>query len=724
MSGTSPRSAQPRSTRRGLVHAAVLAGYALLTVIMTWPLARHARTAIPGDSFDGWQNYWNLWWVKLALVERFQNPLTTDLLYAPTGVGLYFHTLNPFNGLVTLPIQLNGGLIPAYNSVVLLSWVLAGYGVFLLTSWVLAYALPGPLDPRGRDAAAFLAGVIFTFAPLHMAHLLGHMQVMSLEWIPFYALYLLRSVRAAAQGRAWWRDALWAGLFLSLVGLCDWYFVLYLFFFTALTLAWVVVRGWWQRRHDGVGAAARWTARVVAAPVVAAVLFLVLLSPMLVPMVREATRFDFMVRPSTDLYILSASVMDFLVPNRLHTLVRPESFTWIGNQIAPVSERTISIGYAALILALLGAWRGGWRTGLWVGTALFFFFMALGPRVHLGNIGWDQIPPETASLRSWTLFGVLNEVVPFMRISRSVSRYALMVQLAVAVLAGVGAYAALVWLRTRRTWRWVLGTALALVVLFEFWVAPFPISPPDTPAFYTTLAAQPGDGAVLNLPMNYDRPGYLLYQTEHGRPLTVAYISRDDPRTLTTRVPVLQHLRHLGPDILAADPGQVGMTVLHDLGVEYVVLDRYKMPGGAERDVTEAVAAAVFAGHTPIYEDERITVFRVDAPSEPVPYVELGALGWGPLHEEAGVRARPILGRSTSLALHHVDASKPVSLRIRYRTLPETELTVDGVTLQPSTVSIIADIVLTPAATTGGRVELSASREDAVWIESIELIVE
>ena len=83
----------------------------------------------------------------------------------------------------------------------------------------------------------FLAGLIFTLAPFHMAHLLGHMQVMSLEWVPFYVLYLLRGPRAQA-GRPWLRSALLAGLFLILNGLCDWYFVLYLFLFTCFALVW------------------------------------------------------------------------------------------------------------------------------------------------------------------------------------------------------------------------------------------------------------------------------------------------------------------------------------------------------------------------------------------------------------------------------------------------------------------------------------------------------
>ena len=115
---------------------------------------------------------------------------------------------------------------------------------------------------------------------------------------------------------------------------------------------------------------------------------LLLLSPLLLPMIRAAQQFSFMVRPTSDLYILSASVLDFLIPNRLHTLFRPASFTWPGNQIAPISERTIAIGYTALALALITLWRrrspGEPKATVrnpffWLVSALFFFMLALGP---------------------------------------------------------------------------------------------------------------------------------------------------------------------------------------------------------------------------------------------------------------------------------------------------------------------------------------------------------
>jgi hypothetical protein len=143
--------------------------------------------------------------------------------------------------------------------------------------------------------------------------------------------------------------------------------------------------------------------------------------------------------------------------------------------------------------------------------------------------------------------------------------------------------------------------------------------------------------------------------------LTVAYISRDDPRTLTERVPLLQHWRHLGPDILDLDPAVVGMSVLHDLRVKTVVLDRYKMPGGEERAYTEALATALFGATRPEFEDERITVYALSPPSAYTPYLELGPLGWGPLVEEDESRYRTVDGEA-ALFLHHAARGAQVVL--------------------------------------------------------------
>ena len=416
----------------------------------------------------------------------------------------------------------------------------------------------------------------------------------------------------------------------------------------------------------------------VAPAAVAGIVFGVLLSPWLVPMVREAAQLRFMVRPPADLYILSASAVDFLVPNRLHTLFRPESFTWIGNQIAPVSERTIAIGYIPLALAIaaLGlSWR---RAAFWWVAAIFFFLLALGPAMRFGNITWAEIPGDCTARAG---DAGLVALYPAERVdplhAHQPQREPVCVDGAAlpggvewyGIGGGDGVGRSAVWgvrqegaaasgAPRRVQWSSLVAGLAIVGMLAEYWVAPYPLSPPDTPGYYATLADDPDPRAVLNLPMNYDRPGYLLYQTVHHKPLTVAYISRDDPRTLTTRVPVLQQFRHLGPDIIDANIAEVAPTVLADLGVGTVVLDRYKMPGGDERTYTEALAQAIFTSTAPVYADDRITVYKAPALAEPQPYLRLGPVNWGSRQLDGEQPYRVLTGGPAAVDIVHPAAAQ------------------------------------------------------------------
>ena len=118
-------------------HLKILLAYCILTLVFTYPLAFNFTTAIPGDGYDGWQNYWNLWWVRHALLDLNTSPFFTYDLFHPTGTSLYFHTLNIFNGWWTLPLQAWGNLAFTYNSVVIFSFVCSAYGAYLLAIYTL-----------------------------------------------------------------------------------------------------------------------------------------------------------------------------------------------------------------------------------------------------------------------------------------------------------------------------------------------------------------------------------------------------------------------------------------------------------------------------------------------------------------------------------------------------------------------------------------------------------
>ncbi|MCS7220518.1 MAG: hypothetical protein RML36_13140 [Anaerolineae bacterium] len=645
------------ASRRGHTIVWIALAYTLLTFFLTYPTIVYFLSAIPGDSFDGWQNLWNLWWIRRAILVEHRHPFFTDVLYHPTGVSLLFHTLNPFNGLFSLPVQLAAGLFAAYNSVVFFSFAVGGVGGYLLARSMLHH-VPEPT----RTWAAFLAGVVYTFSPFHFAHLLGHMQVFSLEWIPFYALYLWRGIDRAQYGRLTWRDIAFPALFLALMALCDWYFVLYSLLFTGL--AWLYLL--WRKRLTWriVG----WTAAVGGS-------FALMLSPLLGPMIVEASRYDFMVPPAEQAYLLSADLLAFLTPHQFHPLWGQAAARFARHFISSVSEHTTFVGYVPLLLGIWGIRCGNRLRGFWALAALSFALLAMGPVLHVAGRPLPILLPYA-----------LLQPLPIVRITRSVSRFDAMVMLAMGVLAAGGLVALIRRLSSLRGFSsdpelqsemagrvWesrphLIALAVVTLTLFEFLPIPYPISHPDTPPWYERLAEEPGDFAILNLPMNWDRPGYLLYQTVHGKRLTAGYISREDPRTLVERAPGLQQLRHLGPDVINQDLEQIGRSVLTWLNVRYVVLDRYQMPGEREREGTIRYARAALAGLSPIYEDERLTVYRVEPPATPQPFLVLG-IGWGTREVDGETPWRRITGETTLL----IYTETPITARLYAVARGETE---------------------------------------------------
>ncbi|HSN76838.1 MAG TPA: hypothetical protein VL334_17335 [Anaerolineae bacterium] len=664
-------------------HVGALWLYGLLALAMTWPLARQVGAAIPGDSFDGWQNVWNLWWMREAWLVQHGSAYFTALLHAPTGVDLRFQTMAPFNGLATLPIQLTAGLLPAYNAAVLLSFVLGGYGAYLLA----LYALRATLHASRftLHASAFLAGVIFAFSPYHFAHLLGHLQLIALQWIPFYVLYLLRGLDRHARSplpapRSPLPDALKAGFFLILVGLVDWYYVMYCLLYTGFVLVIYLI----QRRLTwrGVG--------VVAGAVA---FFGLALSPLLLPMVQAARSWSgtSLLRGYQETLALSADLLAFVTPQVFHPLWGDWALARSAGFTATPSEYTVFAGFT--VLALCGIafvvtrkrrkksdffrksrtsprWTSSASPTFYLLSAAIFALLALGPVLKI-NGRTDLLPGGGEIPLPYRL---LYEFVPFVKLSRSVSRMDVMVMLFLGVGAAFGVTVLVDWLIGRLE-NWKIGRLVAVatplaaigLVLFEFWPAPYPVSPPDTPAWYATLAEDPAEGAVLNLPANYERPWYLLYQTVHGKPLATGYVTRDDPAVLRERAPVLNHFWLLGPDIHTQqfDLAGQGVQVLHDLlGVRWVVLDRYKMPGGPEREVTDAYAQSIFAGQAPLYEDERITVYAVGEPAQRGPYLILGIDWQGRQSDDAGQVWRELpAAQPASVELINPDG-EPLALEI------------------------------------------------------------
>ena len=367
----------------------MLFAYLALSLLLTWPLILHFGSHVPGDGIDDPSLAWNLWWVKHALVDQLQNPFASNWLFWPVGINLAFYTLTILNGLLSIPLQLTVGTISAYNLLLLSSFVLGGYGAFLLClealgSWQRfggrAAGSTAAWAGRPRDGAiwssaalapaAFLGGCLYAFASSKLFYAsLGQGNIASSQWIPFAVLYLLRTVRPS--GRM--RDAALAALFLVLQAYAEQTYASFLLIFALL--AGRLGPGACPGQPDGR------QARVTAPrrrPLTGFVLRLGLLgalsllgiAPFLANMLPDLrAEGDFFSAGGGFADIYSADLAGFALPTQLHPLLgglirqlandsatRPD-----GTQFPVNKGQQIYIGYAALLLIGLGSVRC--RTG-------------------------------------------------------------------------------------------------------------------------------------------------------------------------------------------------------------------------------------------------------------------------------------------------------------------------------------------------------------------------
>ena len=140
--------------------------------------------------------------------------------------------------------------------------------------------------------------------------------------------------------------------------------------------------------------------------------------------------------------IFSADLAGYAVPTQLHPLLGGVIRAWShdstpqpdGSYFAVNKGQQIYLGYVALALAVVGAWRGRRRgeTWFWVTSALLFFVLTLGPNLRIA--GHDTGIPLPFRLL---------EVLPFFKGNRYPSRYSVMLLLSVAPLVAAGAYGVL-----------------------------------------------------------------------------------------------------------------------------------------------------------------------------------------------------------------------------------------------------------------------------------------
>ncbi|HEY8596995.1 MAG TPA: hypothetical protein VIL85_01115 [Thermomicrobiales bacterium] len=512
---TALAAAKARTRGRAMLRfAALTIAYTLLTIFFTWPIVTSLSNHI-ADYGDPVDSAWRLSWGQHQLLHDPLHLFDSNVFY-PYARSYLFDELLLGIAIITLPLRLfTDNPIAIYNLAMLSTFVFSALAM---------YALARRL--RCTPVAAFAAGLIYAFAPLHMAHL-THLGLLSGQYFPLAILLLDRIFdrNPNMSSRVRWRDTILLAVVLALQALSAQYYAFYLI---------LVIGGFVGLRLVQEGAQRRFPSFVVWARLLTAgVLAGLIVAPFFLG--YRTVQGDYTVERSiAQNAYYSANLASFFTADG-------QNLIW-GTISAPLREfgrytfeRNMFPGLIALLLSIVGL-VVGWRRPL----AQYLFLLgvgaatlALGPNLYITadnkSILFTRMP-----------YGFLYFHLPGFDSMRVPARMGILFGLSVAGLAAIG----LTWLlgkaaawqpaRPRLNGR-VLAAALAVVLIAGIGAeslnrpyTPVPLATrEEAPPVYRWLATQP-DAVVLELPFvipdHPDQTGmlgdlYQYYALYHGRPV-------------------------------------------------------------------------------------------------------------------------------------------------------------------------------------------------------------
>ena len=150
----------------------VAAAFAAAAVLLTLPLALNLKRALPSDLGDTLLTTWIIGWDADRLRHGLRGLWDAPIFHPYRGTLAFSETLLGLAIFVAPVYWATADPVLTYNTAFLLSFVIAGVGMYLLAR-----------ELTGSRGAAFAAGMYFAFGPLRMSQI-SHIQMVATGWVP------------------------------------------------------------------------------------------------------------------------------------------------------------------------------------------------------------------------------------------------------------------------------------------------------------------------------------------------------------------------------------------------------------------------------------------------------------------------------------------------------------------------------------------------------------
>jgi len=601
----------PRVPRRP-DFAAVL-GFAALALALTFPLVLHLTDHVASDVRDPMYCLWLLSWDVDTAVGNPAGIADANIFYPHRGALFYGDAL-PALALMAAPvILLTRNPVVAYNLLFLLSFFIAGHGMFLLVRRL-----------TSSRSAAFVAGLIFAYFPYNFAHL-SHLELLFYGWIAYCFLFIHRYFNAPS-----FKNMAGIAVFYVLQVLSCAYYGQYMTFFVGLTALYYAARTRAFRRP-----------RFWRDAGIAALLAAVVIGPYFQAMLQVHQRMLF-VRAMWEVKLYSAELQHFLA-------VPPLNHAWgwltggLGGQewqlfpgLVPIalslvwlSARKSRAGKTAaapavgkkspgmfrvwdainvlllvfvVYLGICGG-RGVTVAGIWISTRTLqdptaILLLSLMSRALLDvrvrrrwAARWSALSAAektyvSLTTAAWLLsFGpvirilgreiiagpymLLFEAVPGFKNVRVPARFAVMMMLGLSVLSGWGLLRIMGRRKSAKAGTFAAAIVAGLVIV-ESLSIPIPLSPVPVgnkiPEIYAEVAKLPADAVLVELPMplrdsdESDEAAAVYYSSFHHRRIVNGYSGNAPAGYRVVR------------EAMAMFPSEETLSLLRDLAVDHVLV--------------------------------------------------------------------------------------------------------------------------------------------------------
>ncbi|SYZ71997.1 membrane hypothetical protein [Candidatus Zixiibacteriota bacterium] len=468
---------------------AAVAIYSILTIIYFFPFLKGFSDHLIGPAEDNMMTYWNLWWGHRVFFEGGGSLTFCSLICYPQGVSLYYQAYSFYNLFLSLPLTSLFGLAASYNLLIMHSFPLAGLGAFLLIRYL-----------TRNSWLALFGGFMYAFAPYHIARALHHVNINSLQFVPFFILFFIRAVKEKGAG-----NVIWAALFFLLNALCDWNFMIFAGYFVLFSYIYLAIR----RKRIVLRDLLIKGSLIVLPP-------LAVLSPWLVHMIVPGLHTDGITAIGHDNFVTDPLGVFF--PSQYHLLAQlgfvKSAIRYVDRYSNPW-EAALYLGIPALVVTIASFRYHFSRIAKYFVGFLAMFIMGAGCHLHiLGTRLAIDLPYE------------IIVHIPFLSNVRAPSRFFIYAIVFWIIIVAVGLNHLYEKWKGRKYGRYLFAGLMVLLAV-DFYSYDSAQTEVKVPACYDLIKNEPGRWGVLDLPSGYAPTAqYMMNQTFHHLPIVQGYVSR------------------------------------------------------------------------------------------------------------------------------------------------------------------------------------------------------